>query len=291
MAGEVGRVAVVVEVVEVGEQEGRAALVDRRAGRLPGLAVALLEGAQLQRRPGQLVEVLLEPRGAPVEPAARRGVLEGDVVEAGAGAEPERHLLADLDAVEAEQVAQRGRAAVVAGVVGVAGNRWHRGRIILRRRGERRPETAARDAHPPAHAPHGGGDAGARQGRQQRRRLVRHQRRAGARRSLEPRVLADLRGARPARDRGQLRGQAPGQAAAAGARGAAAARRRAQLAQLPLRPRDLLVRGGDGDDPRRRARRRSPSCSPSPSRSAAPTWACTIPPTCWPAPSSASSSA
>ena len=193
MAGEVGRVAVVVEVVEVGEQEDRPALVDRRAGRLPGLAVALLEGAQLQRRPGQLVEVLLEPGGAAVEPAARRGVLEGDVVEAGAGAEPERHLLADLDAVEAEQVAQRGRAAVVAGAVGVAGNRWHRGRIILRRRGERRPETAARDAHPPAHAPHGGGDAGARQGGQQRRRLVRRQRRAGARRSLEPRVLADLR--------------------------------------------------------------------------------------------------
>ena len=81
-----------------------------------------LEGAHLQRRAGQLAEALLEPRGAAVEPAARRGVLEGHVVEAGAGAEPEGHLLADLDAVEGEQVAQRGRAAVVAGGVDVAGD-------------------------------------------------------------------------------------------------------------------------------------------------------------------------
>ena len=84
------------------------------------------EGAQLQRRPGQLAEVLLQPRGAAVEPAARRGVLEGQVVEAGAGAEAEGHLLADLDPVEGEQVAQRGRAAVVAGGVDVAGDGGHR---------------------------------------------------------------------------------------------------------------------------------------------------------------------
>jgi hypothetical protein len=50
VAGEVGRVAVVVEVVEVGEQEDRAPS-STRPRRLPGLAVALLEGAQLQRRP------------------------------------------------------------------------------------------------------------------------------------------------------------------------------------------------------------------------------------------------
>ena len=60
VAGEVGRVAVVVEVVEVGEQQHRAAVVDLGPRRLPGVAVALLEGAQLQRRPGQLAEVLLE---------------------------------------------------------------------------------------------------------------------------------------------------------------------------------------------------------------------------------------
>ena len=101
---------------------------------------------------------------------------------------------------------------------------------------------------------------GARQGRQQRRGLVR--RSASCWRSLDaaqPRSLADLRRARPDRDRAQLRGQADRQAAAAGARGPAAARRRAQLAQLPLRPRDLLVRGGDGDDPGRRRSAPSPS--------------------------------
>ena len=125
VAGEVGRVAVVVEVVEVGEQQHRLAGVDLGPRRLPGPVVALVEGAQLQRRAGQLAEVLLEPGGAAVEPAARRGVLEGDVVEAGAGAEAEGHLLADLGAVEAEQVAQGGRAAVVARRVGVAGDRGH----------------------------------------------------------------------------------------------------------------------------------------------------------------------
>ena len=145
------------------------ARVDLGARRLPGPAVALLEGAQLQRRPGQLAEVLLQPRGAAVEPAARRGVLEGHVVEAGAGAEAEGHLLADLDPVEGEQVAQRGRAAVVAGRVGVAGDRWHHGRIILRRHEERRPQTAARDANPRAHARAGVRRGGAGQGRQQRR--------------------------------------------------------------------------------------------------------------------------
>ena len=103
-------------------------------------------------------------------------------------------------------------------------------------------------------------------------------------RPLATRSLADLRRAGADRDRAQLRGQADRQAAAAGAGGAAAARRRAQLAQLPLRPRDLLVRGGDGDDPGRPARRRSPSSSPSPSRSAVPTSACTTRPTSSPAP-------
>src|SRR5262249_14599894 len=84
-----------------------------------------LEGPQLERGAGQLGEVLLQPRGAAVEPAAGRGVGEGDVVEAGAGAEAECHLLAERDAVEAEQVAQRRRAAVLARDVGVAGDEGH----------------------------------------------------------------------------------------------------------------------------------------------------------------------
>ena len=87
----------------------------------------VLEGPQLERGAGQLAEVLLEPGGAAVEPAGRRGLLEGDVVEARPGAEPERHLLADLDPVEGEQVPQRGRAAVVARGVRVAGDEGHRG--------------------------------------------------------------------------------------------------------------------------------------------------------------------
>jgi hypothetical protein len=56
VAGEAGRAAVVVEVVDVGQQQGRAAGLDRRPRRGPGFAVARREGAQLQRRPGQLGE-------------------------------------------------------------------------------------------------------------------------------------------------------------------------------------------------------------------------------------------
>ncbi len=245
VAREVGRVAVVVEVVEVGEQEHGLAGVDLGPGRLPGVVVALLEGAQLQRRPGQLAEVLLQPRGAAVEPAAGRGVLEGDVVEAGAGAEAERHLLADLDAVEAEQVAQGGRAAVVAGGVGVAGDRGHVGRIlterpILRpRHGEADLRAAAADAHPRAHA---------RAWRELRKRWARPGTTARSGRCsvsfvlaadrFERGSLADLRAAGADRDRAQLRDQVDRQAAAAGAGGAAAAGRGAQLAQLPVGPCD-----------------------------------------------------
>ena len=58
VAGEVGRVAVVVEVVEVGQQQRRPAGVDLGPGRLPGAAV-VGEGAQLERCPGQLAEALL----------------------------------------------------------------------------------------------------------------------------------------------------------------------------------------------------------------------------------------
>ena len=51
VAGEVGRVAVVVEVVEVGEEQDRAAGVDLGPRRLPGAVVALVEGAQLAAPP------------------------------------------------------------------------------------------------------------------------------------------------------------------------------------------------------------------------------------------------
>ncbi len=180
VAGEVGRVAVVVEVIEVGEQQHRVACVDFGPRRLPGCVVALVEGAQLQRRPGQLVEVLLQPRRAAVEPAGRRGVLEDHVVEAGARPEPEGHLLADLDPVEGEQVAQCGRAAVVAGRVDVAGNRGHDGiltyRLILRADARRRSQAAAPDADPRALARNRVRGEGAGQGRQQRRGLGRARR-------------------------------------------------------------------------------------------------------------------
>ena len=119
-------------------------------------------------------------------------------------------------------------------------------------RAERRSQAAARDAHPRAHA-------------RRSRRAAKALGKAGNNGavwvalgvvlaivdSASARSLADLRRARADRDRAQLRDQAARQAAAPGARGAAAARRRAQLAQLPLRPRDLVVRGGDGDDPGR----------------------------------------
>ena len=196
VAGEVGRVAVVVEVVEVGEQEDRVARVDLGPRRLPGLAVALLEGPHPQRRAGQLVEVLLEPRGAAVEPAARGGVLEGHVVEAGAGAEPERHLLADL-----APRGSRAGCAARSSRSGCRGGGCSRGPrapnpIILARRVERRPQDPARDAHPLAHPEARGGDAHPRQGRQQQRDLVDDRRRARDRRPVEPRSVADLRRAR-----------------------------------------------------------------------------------------------
>src|SRR5262249_31422677 len=53
----------------------------------------------------------------------------------------------------------------------------------------------------------------------------------------------------------ELRDQDRRQTAAPGAEGAAAARRRAQLAELPLGPRDLLLRRRDRDDPGRPPRR------------------------------------
>ena len=51
VAGEVGRVAVVVEVVDVGQQQRRPAGVDLGPRRRPGLAVAALEGPQLAAPP------------------------------------------------------------------------------------------------------------------------------------------------------------------------------------------------------------------------------------------------
>ena len=232
--------------------------------------VARGEGAQLQRRPGQVAEALLQPRRAAVEPAARRGVLEGQVVEAGAGAEAEGHLLAELDPVEAEQVAQRGRAAVVAGRVDVAGDRGHdriltdrRATLILRRRCTNADLKLLRLMRTRGHSPGlesaakalgKAGNNGARLGRARRR--------PRPARLGTARGLADLRRARPGRDRPQLRDQAAGQTAAPGARGPAAARRRPQLAQLPLRPRALLLRGGDGDGPGRPGDGRRPRRRP-----------------------------
>ena len=162
-----------------------------------------LEGAHLERRAGQLAEVLLEPGGAAVEPAGRRGVLEGDVVEAGPGAEPEGHLLADLDPVEGEQVAQRGRAAVVAGGVAVAGDEGHRARLSRLAPPMLLPPMATSTTDSSAamrtrgHAP----ASSAPRSRSARRGTtaaiwVAIGLAAGARRLLEPRSVADLRRAR-----------------------------------------------------------------------------------------------
>ena len=118
---EVRRVPVVVEVVEVAQKQRGPPGVDggpRDSPRSP----FVLGGLELQGGPCQLNECLLQPRSAAVGEPRRRLAVEHDVEEAGAGAEPERHLLGDLDAVEGEQVAKRGRAAVVAGRVGVAGD-------------------------------------------------------------------------------------------------------------------------------------------------------------------------
>src|SRR5512146_1501812 len=117
--------------------------------------------------------------------------------------------------------------------------------------GDGRPQTAARDADALALARDRARGQGAGQGRQQRGGLGRDRDRAGDRRRLEQGSVADLRRPGAGCDRAQLRRQAGRQAAAAGIGGAAAARRGAQLAQLPLGARDLLVRGRHGDDPGR----------------------------------------
>src|SRR5512146_18023 len=120
--------------------------------------------------------------------------------------------------------------------------------------GDGRPQTAARDADALALARDRARGQGAGQGRQQRGGLGRDRDRAGDRRRLEQGSVADLRRPGAGCDRAQLRRQAGRQAAAAGIGGAAAARRGAQLAQLPLGARDLLVRGRHGDDPGRAVR-------------------------------------
>jgi hypothetical protein len=122
--GKVRRAPIVVEVVEVGEQKRRASGVDDRAGGLPRL-LGPLEGPQAERQAGELDELLLEPRDAPVGEPRRRLAVDRHVVEADTGAEPERHLLGDLHPVEGEHVPQRGRAAVVSRPMPVAGH--HRG--------------------------------------------------------------------------------------------------------------------------------------------------------------------
>ena len=266
MAGEVGRVAVVVEVVEVGEQQGRVAGVDLGPGRLPGL----------RRRPRRRCAAPAPPPVSSRKFSSSRAVRplnqrlgeassQGQVVEAGAGAEAEGHLLADLDAVEAEQVAQGGRAAVVAGGVGVAGDRGHGGILragagvarILRRRWQNADlKTAARDADPRALARASSaakalGKAGNNGAVWVALGVVLALARSRA--SREAWLICAALG--PIAIGAQLRGQAARPAPAAGAGGPAAARRRPQLAQLPLRPRDLLLRGGDGDDPGRPRRR------------------------------------
>ena len=259
------------------------------------LAVALGEGAHLQRRAGEVAEALLQPRRAAVEPAARRGVLQGQVVEAGAGPEAEGHLLAELDPVEGEQVAQRGRAAVVAGRVDVAGD----GRAC----------RSARSVYPAPPM------------RNLDLKLLRAMRTRGHSPGLESVAKAlgkagnngvvwvvlglalalldpDRREAwlicaalGADRDRPQLRDQAAGQGgrvrcSTACRRSAAPPARSASPPPTPSPP-SRWRRRWSGSTRRRRAR----SSSPWPSRSAAPTWGCTTRPMSWPAPCSASCSA
>ena len=121
VAGEVRRASVVVQVVEVGQQDRRASAVHRGPRRLPG-SLRIGEGVELDRRRGQLHELLLEPADAPVRESRRRRALERHVIEADPRAEPERHLLGDLGAMKGQQVAKRRRAAVVAGNVPVVGD-------------------------------------------------------------------------------------------------------------------------------------------------------------------------
>ena len=232
----------------------------------------------------------------PLNQRLGRGVLEGQVVEAGARPEPEGHLLADLDPVEGEQVAQRGRAAVVAGGVDVAGDGGHdrilTDRLILRRRCTNADLRLLRLMRTRGHSP----------GLESAAKALGKAGNNGAVWVVLGVVLALID---PSQRESWLICAAlgpvaiglnygiklAGQTPAPGARGPAAARRRPQLAQLPLRPRPLLVRGGDGDVPGRPGDGGRPSSSPSPSRSAAPTSGCTTRPTCWPAPCSASRSA
>ena len=220
----------------------------------------------------------------------------GQVVEAGAGPEPERHLLAELDPGEAEQVAERGRAAMVSGKVAVAGDEGRLGRrghrlglcLSCAADGEPRHSPAAADAHPRPHA----GDRACRPGdrgeRRVRRDLGRDRARRRRPRPAPPPPVADRRRARPRRDRAQLRGQAARPAPPPGARGPAAARAALRArspsprpTRPPRSPRRRRCRGS-----RRAAARR---CSPRRRRwrSPAPTSACTTPPTCSPAPPSA----
>ena len=89
----------------------------------------------------------------------------------------------------------------------------------------------------------------------------------------------------PGRDRRQLRGQGRDRARAPADRGPSRAGQGADQALVPLRARDLVAgrrRPRWGASSRARGR----TCSPSRRRSASagPTWACTTPPTCSPAP-------
>jgi len=73
--GEASRAAVVVEVVEVGEEQRRPARVDGRAGPVPG-RVRIVERLAPEPRPGELEEPLLEPSDPPVEEPRRRLAVE-----------------------------------------------------------------------------------------------------------------------------------------------------------------------------------------------------------------------
>ena len=142
MAGEVGRVAVVIEVEQVGDQEHRPAFVDDLACQPPRLG-RVGGRAQPQRRAGQLQKALLEAAGPAVGEPRRRQIRGCEVVEAGARAEAEGELLGDRGAMERQQVPQRGRAAVVPRQVRVAGDGRrnlpgrHPGQSVNRRHGRR----------------------------------------------------------------------------------------------------------------------------------------------------------
>ena len=134
----------------------RLILHDRRATGVddllrPGPArVRVVVGRERDRHPGELDELLLEARDAPVREPRRRLPVERHVEEARPGAEAEGHLLADLATVEGQQVPQGRRAAVVAGDVRVPG---HHDRVRSRRhprhsRAKRSPSRAASGTRP-----------------------------------------------------------------------------------------------------------------------------------------------